>query len=136
MVVHNYGAGHTIASLHVEVDGKKNIFDLHDTIDQIERRLREEHNIEATIHLDPVLVGDPLIDEWRARVEALAKTLDERIQIHDFRMVPGITHTNLIFDMAVPFEVTVSDDDLKSQMAEAIAKDAPCYFVVIIVDRV
>ena len=136
MVVHNYGAGHTIASLHVEVDGSKDIFTLHDTIDLIERRLREELCIEATIHLDPILVGDPLTDEWHARVEALAKTLDERIHIHDFRMVPGNTHTNLIFDMAVPFEVTASDDELKAQMAEAVAKDAPCYFTVITVDRV
>ena len=136
MVVHNYGAGHTIASLHVEVDGRKDIFALHDTIDLIERRLREDCGVEATIHLDPILVGDPLTDEWRARVEALACTLDERIRIHDFRMVPGNTHTNLIFDMAVPFEVCTSDDALKAQMAEAVAKDAPCYFVVITVDRV
>lgn len=136
MVVHNYGAGHTIASLHVEVDGKKDIFALHDTIDLIERRLREECGIEATIHLDPILVGDPATDEWRARVEMLAKVLDERIHIHDFRMVPGHTHTNLIFDMAVPFEVAATDDELKAQMAEAVAKDAPCYFVVITVDRV
>ena len=136
MVVHNYGVGHTIASLHVEVDGKKNVFDLHDTIDQIERRLREEYSIEATIHLDPILVGDPLNDEWRARVEMLAKALDERIRIHDFRMVPGTTHTNLIFDMAVPFEVCTGDDELKRQMAEAVAENAPNYFVVITVDRV
>ena len=136
MVVHNYGAGHTIASLHVEVDGKKDIFDLHDTIDRIERHLREEYGIEATIHLDPILVGDPATDEWHARVEMLAKVLDERIQIHDFRMVPGTTHTNLIFDMAVPFEVCISDDELKRQMAEAVAKDAPCFFVVITIDRV
>ena len=136
MVVHNYGAGHTIASLHVEVDGKKDIFALHDTIDLIERRLRESLGIEATIHLDPILVGDPATDEWHARVEQLALSLDERIRIHDFRMVPGHTHTNLIFDMAVPFEVCATDDELKMQMAQAVAKDAPCYFVVITVDRV
>lgn len=136
MVVHNYGAGHTIASLHVEVDGRKDIFALHDTIDLIERRLREDCGVEATIHLDPILVGDPLTDEWRARVEALARTLDDRIRIHDFRMVPGHTHTNLIFDMAVPFEVCTTDGALKAQMAEAVAEDAPCYFVVITIDRV
>ena len=136
MVVHNYGAGHTIASLHVEVDGRKDIFALHDTIDLIERRLREELSIETTIHLDPILVGDPTTDEWRARVEKLAEGLDARIRIHDFRMVPGHTHTNLIFDMAVPFELAASDDALKAQMAEAVAKDAPSFFTVITVDRV
>ena len=136
MVVHNYGAGHTIASLHVEVDGSKNIFDLHDTIDLIERRLRDDLCIETTIHLDPILVGDPTTDEWHARVEALARGIDERIRVHDFRMVPGNTHTNLIFDMAVPFEIKESDDEIKMQMAEAVAKNAPNYFVVITVDRV
>lgn len=136
MVVHNYGAGHTIASLHVEVDGRKDIFALHDTIDLIERRLREELCIEATIHLDPILVGDPATDEWHARVEKLAAEIDARIRIHDFRMVPGHTHTNLIFDMAVPFEVALCDDALKEQMAEAVAKDAPSFFTVITVDRV
>jgi len=136
MVVHNYGVGHTIASLHVEVDGKKDIFALHDTIDLIERRLRDDLGIEATIHLDPILVGDSATDEWRDRVEKLACELDARIRIHDFRMVPGHTHTNLIFDMAVPFEVTTKDDDLKAQMAAAVAKDAPCFFTVITVDRV
>ena len=136
MVVHNYGAGHTIASLHVEVDGSKNIFSLHDTIDLIERRLRDDLCIEATIHLDPILVGDPATDEWHARVDALAREIDERIRVHDFRMVPGHTHTNLIFDMAVPFEIKESDDEIKMQMAEAVAKNAPNYFVVITVDRV
>lgn len=136
MVVHNYGAGHTIASLHVEVDGRKDIFALHDTIDLIERRLRESLGIEATIHLDPILVGDPATDEWRERVECFATALDARIKIHDFRMVPGHTHTNLIFDMAVPFEVCATDDELKMQMAEAVAEDAPCFFVVVTVDRV
>lgn len=136
MVVHNYGVGHTIASLHVEVDGRKNIFELHDVIDVIERRLREELHIEATIHLDPILLGDPVTDEWRACVEKLAMTLDERIRVHDFRMVPGHTHTNLIFDMAVPFEVKTPDAALKEQMAEAVAEVAPCYFTVISIDRV
>ena len=136
MVVHNYGAGHTIASLHVEVDGSKNIFSLHDTIDLIERRLRDDLCIEATIHLDPILVGDPATDEWHARVDALAREIDERIRVHDFRMVPGHTHTNLIFDMAVPFEIKESDDEIKMQMVEAVAKNAPNYFVVITVDRV
>jgi cation diffusion facilitator family transporter len=136
MVVHNYGVGHTIASLHVEVDGRKDIFALHDSIDLIERRLREELNIEATIHLDPILVGDPTTDEWREKVESLARGLDARIRIHDFRMVPGHTHTNLIFDMAVPFEVTATDDALKAQLAQAVAENAPCFFTVITVDRV
>ena len=135
LVVHNYGPGRTLASLHVEVDGHRDIFASHDTIDLIERRLREEYGIECSIHLDPIVVGDALTDEWHARVVSLATSLDERIRVHDFRMVPGTTHTNLIFDMAVPFEVTQSDAALKVQMAERIAAEAPNYFAVITIDR-
>ncbi len=135
LVVHNYGPGRTLASLHVEVDGHCDIFASHDTVDLIERRLREEYGIECSIHLDPIVVGDALTDEWHARVATLAATLDERIRVHDFRMVPGTTHTNLIFDMAVPFEITQSDDALKAEMAERIAAEAPNYFAVITVDR-
>ena len=135
LVVHNYGPGRTLASLHVEVDGHCDIFASHDTIDLIERRLREEYGIECSIHLDPIVVGDTLTDEWRLRVSALAASLDARIRVHDFRMVPGTTHTNLIFDMAVPFEVTQSDAWLKAEMAERIATEAPNYFSVITIDR-
>ena len=135
LVVHNYGPGRTLASLHVEVDGHRDIFASHDTIDLIERRLREECGIECSIHLDPIVVGDALTDEWHARVSAHATAIDERIRVHDFRMVPGITHTNLIFDMAVPFEVTQSDAALKACMAERIANEAPGYFTVITIDR-
>lgn len=135
LVVHNYGPGRTLASLHVEVDGHCDIFASHDTIDLIERRLREEYGIECSIHLDPIVVGDAMTDEWRERVTALAAAIDARIRVHDFRMVPGTTHTNLIFDMAVPFEVTQSDDALKAEMAARIAEGAPNYFAVITIDR-
>lgn len=135
LVVHNYGPGRTLASLHVEVDGHCDIFASHDTIDLIERRLREEYGIECSIHLDPIVVGDALTDEWHARVTDLAAAIDARIRVHDFRMVPGTTHTNLIFDMAVPFEVAQSDAAIKAEMAERIAAEAPNYFAVITIDR-
>lgn len=135
MVVHNYGPSHVLASLHVEVDGHQDIFVSHDTVDLIERRLREEYGIECSIHLDPIVVGDAMTDEWRERVMQLAAAIDERIRVHDFRMVPGTTHTNLIFDIAVPFEVEESDEALKARMAASIADEAPCFFSVITVDR-
>ncbi len=135
LVVHSYGGGRKLASLHIEVDGKKDIFASHDTVDLIERRLREEFGIECSIHLDPVVTDDPLIDEWRTRVISLASEVDARIHIHDFRMVPGITHTNLIFDMDVPFEVKMSDNELKLAVAERIGTEAPDFFAVITIDR-
>lgn len=136
LVVHNYGPGRTVASLHVEVDGNRDVFETHDTIDLIERRLRHEHGVECTIHLDPIVIGDPMVDEWRVRLEEIAKRLHDGIEIHDFRMVPGTTHTNLIFDMAVPFEVQESNESIKERMASLIGEDAPHYFAVITVDRV
>ncbi len=136
LVVHSYGAGHTLVSLHVEVDGKKDIFHSHDTVDIIERRLRAEHGMECCIHLDPIVVDDPLVTEWQMRIKALAARLDARMQIHDFRMVPGTTHTNLIFDVAVPFEISLTDGKIKQAIADAVAEEAPNYFTVITVDRV
>ncbi len=136
LAVHSYGPGRTVASLHVEVDGKKDVFKTHDTIDLIERRLRAEHGIDCTIHLDPIVTDDEQVTEWRARVAELAKRIHTDIAIHDFRMVPGTTHTNLIFDMAVPFEVQESDTAIKTRLAELIAEEAPNYFAVITVDRV
>ncbi len=135
LVVHSYGPGRTLASLHVEVDGKKDIFASHDTVDLIERRLHEEFGIESIIHLDPVVTDDPLVNEWHARVERVVGEIDPRIHIHDFRMVPGVTHTNLIFDMDVPFEVEQDDATLKVLVAERIGTEAPNYFAVITIDR-
>ncbi|MBQ8356473.1 MAG: cation transporter [Clostridia bacterium] len=136
LAVHQYGPGHTIATLHVEVDGKKDIFASHDTVDNIERRLRYEHGIDCTIHLDPIVVDDERVNEWRNRVARLVKKVHNGIKIHDFRMVPGTTHTNLIFDMAVPFEVKESDNTLKAAVAAMIAENAPNFFAVITVDRI
>lgn len=135
LIVHNYGPGRTLASVHVEVDGAQNIFASHDAVDLMERRLRTEYGIECSIHLDPIVVGDPIVDEWRDRVSSLALSIDERIRIHDFRLVPGTTHTNLIFDMAVPFELSESDNAIKRRMAELIATEAPGFFAVITIDR-
>ena len=136
LAVHSYGPGRTLASLHVEVDGKRDIFETHDTVDRIERRLRYEHGIECTIHLDPILTDDAHLTEWRDRVREMAAAIDPRIDIHDFRMVPGTTHTNLIFDLAIPFEIKIPDARIKAQLAAAIGREAPNYFAVITVDRV
>lgn len=136
MMLHSYGTGYTFASFHAEVDGSKDIFLTHDAVDLIEKRLYQEHRITCTIHLDPVVLGDPARDAWLARVHALAKELDGRICVHDFRMVPGVTHTNLIFDIAVPFEQKMSNAQIKDSLAAAIQKEDPAYFSVITVDRV
>lgn len=136
LVVHNYGPGRTLASVHIEVDGKKDIFASHDTVDNIERRLKHEHGIECIVHLDPIITDDPLVNEWKERVQALAATLGEGIRVHDFRMVPGTTHTNLIFDLEVPFEIKEENSALKARIAALIAENAPNFFAVVTIDRI
>ena len=136
LVVHNYGPGKTLASLHVEVDGKADMFLSHDVIDLIERRLAEEENIIATIHMDPIITNDPVVDEWRERVIQMVKAFGENLQIHDFRMVPGLTHTNLIFDIAAPFECKMTDEELARAVSSVIHAVDGKHFAVITVDRV
>ena len=136
LYVHKYGPCRTVASLHVEVDGKQDVFISHDTIDLIERRLQNEYNIDCTIHLDPVVTDDERVTFWRQKTEELAKKYHNGIRIHDFRMVPGPTHTNLIFDVEVPFEVSLSDTEITAHLAADIAAEAPEHFAVITVDRI
>ncbi len=135
LVVHDYGPGRVMASLHVEVDGAVNIYESHDMVDLIERRLREEHGIAATVHMDPVALHDPAVIRLRTLAQSIAAEVDERLTIHDFRIVPGQTHTNLIFDVAAPFALTMSDDELRAAINTAVhARDAHL-FTVITVDR-
>lgn len=135
LVVHNYGVGHVIAALHVEVDGKADIFETHDMIDNIERKLRHDCSIEATIHMDPIVTDDERVTLLRARVEAAVQEVDPALRIHDFRFVEGTTHSNLIFDVAVPFELRRTDEELRRAIASQISRLDPTYFAVITVDR-
>lgn len=135
LVVHNYGANRIIAALHVEVDGSVDIFDSHDMVDNIEKRLRTECGIQATLHMDPIVTNNEKINVLRnATVEAVKKT-DPSLTIHDFRCVEGKTHTNLIFDLVVPFENTAKDDEICRKINENIKEQNPDHFTVITVDR-
>ena len=135
MVVHNYGPGRTIASLHVEVDGAENVFYTHDVIDNIEKRLRSELNVECTIHLDPIVTDDEEVTNMRALVEKTVSDIDRELKIHDFRFVKGNTHTNLIFDVVAPFECRLSDEEIKRRIQEGIGKIDENYFAVITIDK-
>lgn len=135
MVVHNYGPGRTIASLHVEVDGAENVFYTHDVIDNIEKRLRSELNVECTIHLDPIVTDDEEVTNMRALAEKTVSGIDCELKIHDFRFVKGNTHTNLIFDVVAPFECRLSDEEIKRRIQEGIGKIDENYFAVITIDK-
>ena len=135
MVVHNYGPGNTICSFHAEVDGKVDVFETHDCIDNVERRLYNELAIRATIHMDPIVTDDEKVTMLRAKTAAAVKEIDERLTIHDFRYVEGITHSNLIFDVTVPFEMKETNERVKELVSNKIAEIDPNYFAVITVDR-
>jgi len=135
MVVHSYGPGQTIVTLHIEVDGDKSVFDSHDMIDMIERRLNTELGIQSNIHMDPIVTNDEEVSHMREVVRGLVKEIDERLDIHDFRFVRGVTHTNLIFDISAPFEFKMSDNDLKKEIDRRISEYNPEYFTVTTVDR-
>lgn len=135
LVVHSYGPGRTIASLHVEVDGREDIFALHEMIDGIEKHISSELGIEAVIHMDPIVTDDLRVAELRAHALAAAEAVDPRLCIHDFRYVAGKEHSNLIFDIAVPFEVKLTDDDIRAAVTAELRKVDRRFNTVITIDR-
>ena len=135
MMVHNYGPNRFVASLHAEVDGKQDIYYLHDVIDNAERRIKEELGISCTIHLDPVVTDDENVNEHK---EFLITTMSEcglNLPIHDFRIVVGQTHTNMIFDVVLPFDHPMSESEVKEKISEAVLKKRSNVYCVIVVDR-
>lgn len=135
MLVHNYGPSHYIASLHVEVDGNQNIFELHDTIDLIEKNIHDELNILCTIHMDPIVTNDETVSSLREFVLSTVKEIDETLSIHDFRTVIGKTHTNLIFDLVLPFESKFTEEEVTELVCARILEQRPNHYCVITVDR-
>ena len=135
LTVHSYGPGHIIAALHVEVDGKEDVFRTHDMIDNIEQTLRREYGILATIHMDPIVTDDEQVSALRSLVDSAVREIDPAFRIHDFRFVTGETHSNLIFDILVPFESKLGNDEIKCAVADRISRIDPSYFTVVTIDR-
>lgn len=136
LLVHDYGPGRRMISLHAEVPADGNILDLHDVVDNAEMELRTILNCDAVIHMDPVVTGDEYILELKGTIEALIKEIDSVITMHDFRVVLGQTHTNLIFDVVVPYDFAISDDSLTKQIQMQVKRRiGNNYFVVIQVDK-
>lgn len=135
LIVHNYGPGRMLISLHAEVPSDGDILVLHDKIDLIEHRLRDSLQCSAVIHMDPVSVGDTETKQQKAQVEEYLASIDARLTLHDFRIVKGPTHTNLIFDVSVPFRFPLSDRQLVQEITRMIQADNPNFFAVIEVDK-
>ena len=122
-------------SLHAEVSAKADICETHDAVDNIERRLAGELGCTAVIHMDPVDADDARTRELKAQVTDIIAALDPRLSLHDFRLVTGPTHTNVIFDLVVPFEVRESDEQLVQEVQTRIKALDSTLFPVIQVDR-
>lgn len=136
LMVHDYGPGRKIISLHAEVPADSNMIQIHDVIDNLEKKLSKDLGCMATIHMDPVAVNDPEVKELKHQVADLVKEVLEAITIHDFRVVKGDTHTNLIFDMVVPFSCKCTDMEMADMVADKIKeKLGNNYYAVIDVDR-
>lgn len=135
MVVHSYGPGRTIVTLHIEVDGDRSVFESHDMIDTIERRLNDELGIQSNIHMDPIVTNDEEVSQMREVVRCIVKGIDERLDIHDFRFVRGVTHTNLIFDVNAPFELKMSDSEIRREISKRVHDYNEIFFTVATVDR-
>lgn len=135
LVVHDYGPGRCMISLHAEVSSARDVMEIHDEIDNVEKELRDTLGCEAVIHMDPVVTDDGITEETRKRVAALVRCIDDQISIHDFRMVPGPTHTNVIFDAVVPFRFRLSDEDVRKKIETAVSTLDGNYHAVINVEH-
>lgn len=135
LVVHDYGPGRRMISLHAEVPADGDMIQLHDAVDNLEKLLRKECGCEAVIHMDPVETENQETNRLRAETEAILRELDERLTLHDFRVVTGPTHTNLVFDVVVPFGFAMADDVVRKEVSDRIhALEGNC-FAVIDVDK-
>lgn len=135
LVVHDYGPGHRMVSLHGEVDGSQDIFELHDAIDGVEMELQERLGCQAVIHMDPVNLKDPEMKEKKAMVEQIVKEVDSRLTIHDFRLVHGGGVTKLLFDVVMPFEMKMGEEELKKQVQDQVCETMPCCCAIIQIDH-
>lgn len=132
MMLHNYGPNKIFASAHVEVDSSKDIFETHDHIDNIEREVKENMNIDLVLHMDPVKVNDPETELYRAKVVQAIHQIDPKWGFHDFRIVSGPTHVNLVFDLVIPFEEKYTQEEIEAMLLKYIQSDKKIYLVLTI----
>ena len=136
LFVHDYGPGRQIISLHAEVSADSDIMMIHDVIDNIEKELRVKLGCDATIHMDPIVTNDEHVNEMKANMVRIIKGVDIRLSLHDFRMVDGPSHTNLIFDVVAPFDLGMTDEELVKEIFVRTQKElGERYFTVIDVDK-
>lgn len=132
LMVHDYGPGQRFASLHVEMDCREDPLDCHELIDDMERECLRSHNVHLVIHYDPVVIDDPVLTALKRRVLCLLQAKDSRLSLHDFRMVPGKRHMNLVFDVALPRDLKDKGQELRSWVEDTLNAEGDMVYHVII----
>jgi len=135
LIIHDYGPGRRMMSVHAEVAADADILEVHDVIDHIERELNRKFRIEAVIHMDPIQIGNPMVDELRELTARLAAEVHPDITIHDFRITAGPLRTNLIFDVVAPYGIGISDGEVKQRLTQKLKERDESYYTVIQVDH-
>ena len=133
--LHNYGAGRLFASVHAEVPAERDILESHDLIDNIEREFRVNRGIFLTIHMDPIVTNDPELKYIKEEIGELLASMDKQLDFHDLRLVKGPTHTNILFDIVVPFGYQLSDEQIRQMVADRLCAARPDHFAVITIDK-
>ena len=134
LYVHDYGPGRRFASLHVEMDSREDPLMCHELIDDMERECFKSHGIQLVIHYDPVVTDDPELDRLHALVDDSLKMFDQRLTTHDFRMVRGVGHTNLIFDIVLTDDLRKREKEIKQHLSDRLAQENTTYYTVITFD--
>ena len=135
LIIHDYGPGRRLCSFHAEVPQDADILDAHDAIDHIEREIKEKFGMETTVHMDPIATADEKVNQLRRQVADLARVVEPEMTIHDFRVVRGPTHTNVIFDAVVPHKCRLTDEEVLQRLRRAVSALDPAYQAVIQIDR-
>jgi cation diffusion facilitator family transporter len=135
MIIHDYGPGVQIGSAHAEVDAKMDFLAAHDVIDEAEREIEEKLHVMMTIHLDPIVIDDPQLNAYKKMVDGILVKINPELTMHDFRMVLGNTHTNLLFDVLVPYSVDLSNTEIKEQIDAKLPQSPMKLYTVIHFDR-
>ena len=136
LMVHDYGPGQRFASIHVEMDSKEDPMECHEIIDNLERECLRSHGVHLVIHYDPVVTNDPELDRMHVRVEQILHTVDIRLGVHDFRMVPGKEHTNLIFDVVLPSDLRGQEEKIQEILEQELNREGGVkYYPIITYDQ-
>lgn len=135
VMCHSYGPTKIFITLHVEVDYRVNVLESHDLIDNIENEIGHKYNVLITIHMDPIVTDSEEVNSLKAKTKELLSSFDSSIGFHDFRIVAGPTHTNVLFDIVIPFGLKKSDEEIINYLKEEYAKIKTTYNLVIKVDR-